>query len=358
MLGTPQRAHHHLPLSTPQQVSAGVDSPGPAARRLDLYPGRPQASISSLLPDRGFAVTAEERSGQNRSDTLPRSKMAEHIDAGPSQDVFESVPPPPQMITAPAAAPSSSATVAESIAPEASVAPMASASRRSARPARNAVNLASSATSEPVKPSRAAGKREKPKSASSSTSTKPPVVVDIESVTKLNTTRNEVVFSAITTIKQRRQGERPRGDILTIAEKIASLSREERALRRQLEKSGATSEDEERPSGPLDSHRRGPGETEDYTTPARPVKRAREESESPTRGPACKKSRTILALPTKSAVKEERRVKWDKGLIMISDSRKTSSEASSQSRSVKGCLKKTVSLVEPKRDGRGSRVDE
>lgn len=291
----------------------------------------------------------EERPLQGRFDSLPRSKMAEHVEAEPSTLVVERVPTPVAPATSADSVHSNSlASTVDSAASEVSVTTTsATTSRRSSRPARTAVNLASSSTSEAIKPSRAAGKREKPKVvAGPSTTAKPAVVVDVESITKLNTTRNEVVFSAITTVKQRRQGERPRGDILTIAEKIASLSREERALRRQLEKSGATSEDEDRPSGPRDSHRRGAGETEDYMTPARPAKRPRDESESPTRGPASKKSRTILSLPTKTTgPREERRVKWDKGLIMISDSRKTPSEASSQSQGVKGCLKKNVSAV-------------
>jgi hypothetical protein len=50
----------------------------------------------------------------------------------------------------------------------------------------------------------------------------------------------------------------------------------------------------------------------------------------------------ISGLPSVTGSKEERRVKWDKGLVMISDSRKTPSEASSQSQVVKGCLKKNV----------------
>jgi hypothetical protein len=93
-----------------------------------------------------------------------------------------------------------------------------------------------------------------------------------------------------------------------------------------------------------DGYRRGAGETEDYMTPARPGKRAREESESPTRaGPAQKKGRFDSRSSSKSSTKEERRVRWDKGLIMISDSRSSPIESSSSAERVKSCLKKTVS---------------
>lgn len=336
-----------MALNTPQAVHVGLNSPAPA-RRMDIARSRMHASTAAHQERSILSLTAE-RPLQHHPETLPRSRLAEQTDSEPPVVPVERVPPPPPSVPSitpvpvPTAAPLPPAAIAELTVHEPPVASTSGTSRRSARPTRTAVNLASSATSEAVKPSRAAGgKREKTKVAPTSTSGKAPVVVDLESITKLNTTRNEVVFSAITTIKQRRQGERPRGDPLTIAEKIASLSREERALRRQLEKSGATSEDEERPSGSLDSHRRGPGETEDYTTPARPGKRTREESESPTRGPAAKKSRIISGLPSVTGPKEERRVKWDKGLVMISDSRKTPSEASSQSQVVKGCLKKNV----------------
>jgi hypothetical protein len=46
-----------------------------------------------------------------------------------------------------------------------------------------------------------------------------------------------------------------------------------------------------------------------------------------------------------TSVKEERRVKWDKGLIMISDSRDAPSECSSLNQAMRSCLKKTVSVT-------------
>jgi hypothetical protein len=342
LFGTPQRSHHGvMTMATPQRSFAGMDSPQVALNRSRARP------LASSLADRKIAVTS------NNENSLPVSRNAgltgslKVASVSISEEVpmttetsapvhhEESAPLPTLPVVQPLEIPGS---LVSAMASETNAA--AGTSRRSLRPARTAVNLASSATSEAVKPSKAASKRDKVKP------TAPPatkvVNVDIESITKLNTARNEVVFSAITTIKQRRQGERPRGDPLTVAEKIAALSREERAVRRQIERSGACSESEGESSRPVDNHRRGAGETEDYMTPARPAKRSREESESPTRAGPQKKGRYESVMLSS---KEERRVKWDKGLIMISDSRNSPSECSSLSQAVKSCLKKTVSAI-------------
>ena len=332
-------------MATPQRAFAGMDSPQVALIRSRARP------LTSSLADRKIAVIS------NSENTLPLSRNAgltgslKAVSASISEEApinTETSPPvrqedPETAPTLPTAQPLEiPGSLISAMASESNA--TAGTSRRSLRPARTAVNLASSATSEAVKPSKAASKREKVKPSA------PPVTktvnVDVESITKLNTARNEVVFSAITTIKQRRQGERPRGDPLTVAEKIAALSREERAVRRQLERSGACSESEGESGRPSDSHRRGAGETEDYTTPARPTKRSREESESPTRAGPAKKGRYDSVMLTQTSSKEERRVKWDKGLIMISDSRNAPSECSSLSQAVKSCLKKTVSTTE------------
>jgi hypothetical protein len=136
----------------------------------------------------------------------------------------------PAIITPPLPPPPTGNLDISSIAGSSVINATASGSRRSTRPARVAVNLASSATSEAVKPSKTASREKKNAPVASASKV---VAFDVESITKLHTARNEVVFSAITTVKQRRQGARPRGDPLTVAEKIAALSREDRALRRQ-----------------------------------------------------------------------------------------------------------------------------
>lgn len=343
LFGTPQRSHHGgMSMTTPQRSLAGMDSPQVALNRSRARP------LASSLADRKVAVTSNSENalavsrhtGPTGSLIVASASIPEEVPVltETSAPVRQEEPATAPMLPAvqPLEIPGS---LVNAMANENNAA--AGTSRRSSRPARTAVNLASSATSEAVKPSKAASKRDRVKP------TAPPatkaVNVDIESVTKLNTARNEVVFSAITTIKQRRQGERPRGDPLTVAEKIAALSREERAVRRQLERSGACYESEGESSRPTDNHRRGAGETEDYMTPARPAKRSREDSESPTRAGPQKKGRYEPVMLSQTSPKEERRVKWDKGLIMISDSRNAPSECSSLCQAIKSCLKKTVS---------------
>jgi hypothetical protein len=142
--------------------------------------------------------------------------------------------------------------------------------------------------------------------------------------------RNEVYFCAITRTIVRREGPRPpspTSKIRTVADRKEDekrISREERARRRDRCRSGDDTEDEEAqsehsmPAMLFTKHVRGPGDEEDYETPARGNKRARKSqmtagvSGSPTVGKGVRRKRSRPDVSGKM-------VRWDKGLILLSD---------------------------------------
>jgi hypothetical protein len=357
MSGTPQRAPPSLIAGTPQAIMASAMPPQPMghsgpARRLKLAnsiaenisipQSKPLMGSTIHRANRGsraiLAVASAEQKGSSVGSRAPSPTEVslESSTVEPtSTPIAESLPLPEAV----------SAVQTSEVSEPIPVAPVTSTSRRSARPTRTPVSAAGPSAGKDKDSkvtSKSAEKKSKPKA-----DPKPVPKVsdaDLQSVTKLNTARNEVIFSAITTIKQRRPGPRPRGDPLTIAEKEASMSREERALRRQQEKSSIYGGNE--CDTPPKTHRQGPGDLEAYTTPARPGKRAREESSSPDQpGPSHKRSRTGSSSSNASAKRPERRVKWDKGLVMITEGPKAPSSAESSSERVRGCLRKTVSYL-------------
>jgi hypothetical protein len=158
---------------------------------------------------------------------------------------------------------------------------------------------------------------------------------ELEAITLLNTSRNEVEFNFIDRKPFKKAGPRPPSPkVRTIAEREEEekrLGREARAKRRG---SGRDDEsfDQEITDGPPSlaellpplKHVRGAGEVEDYQTPARPLKRGRKsgastaagDDPSPTAGPKRKKNR-VTNSKAGEAARCDRFVRWDKGLIVI-----------------------------------------
>lgn len=153
--------------------------------------------------------------------------------------------------------------------------------------------------------------------------------------------RNEVYFCAITRTVVRRDGPRPpspTSKIRTVAdreEEDRRISREERARRRDRTKSGDDTDDEMGEVEPLvfTKHLRGPGDEEDYETPAKSGKRARKSSavSSPgTKGVRRKRSRPDVS---------GKMVRWDKGLVILSDKGETRGSSDGGDGSLKSCIK-------------------
>lgn len=360
---------------------ASTGTPGPSlAAALDQSQTRPTSSNLPAVRRPKLVQSTRNSKPISRASVFPRSKLGNVTsstivgqDSKPAEGVKENVP----LVTpsAAAAATGSSKDIASSTSEVAAALPTTTCSTggRSTRPTRTAVGLASSASSQPVKasgkpgPHRTAakqggGKSVYPPKSSNSTAPTPAVKLtqaELESITKLNTARNEVIFSAINTIKQRRPGPRPRVDPLTIAEKEASLSRQERALRRQDRSIGThalhtTGTNAGSPSSPLQTHRRGPGDVEQYTTPARPAKRSRDMSSpqsdslgSPSHSgrPSAKRSRVEML-----EAGGERRVRWDKGLVVNACPRLSQQSDVEDKPLVKGCLKKVSAVFRAERN--------
>ncbi len=188
-----------------------------------------------------------------------------------------------------------------------------------------------------------------PPASSSQVSRFPILDKDLQAVTKRNTMRNEVYFCAITRNLVRRDGPRPpspTSKIRTVAdreEEDRRIDREARAKRRDRSKSRDDTEDEETsmpptPVQPL-KHVRGPGEEEDYETPARGAKRGRRShltnasSGSPSvKGVRRKRSRPEIGPSGKS-------VRWDKGLVLLADGQREMSDgAGATTAQLKSCL--------------------
>jgi hypothetical protein len=158
---------------------------------------------------------------------------------------------------------------------------------------------------------------------------------ELKTKTQLNTTRNQVYFCAINRIVVRRDGERPpspSSKIRTIADREQDekkTGRLERAKRRRRASGEGSSSDEEDDAPALSrlTHRRGPGDVEDYVTPARPAKRARMSPD------ACSSS------DSSNPARPVKNVTWDKALVVIPKSTSMASEASVDRHSrPKSCL--------------------
>ncbi|GHJ85040.1 hypothetical protein NliqN6_1442 [Naganishia liquefaciens] len=157
---------------------------------------------------------------------------------------------------------------------------------------------------------------------------------ELEMITVLNTSRNEVQFNTIDKRPLKKEGPRPPSPgCKTIAEKEAEekkLGRGARARRRGSDRdSGDHSSDQDhtgRPPSLADlppplKHVRGAGEDEEYQTPARPLKRGRQSGAngndpSPTAGPTRKKGRVTASKAT-SSICNDKFVRWEKSLIVI-----------------------------------------
>jgi hypothetical protein len=160
---------------------------------------------------------------------------------------------------------------------------------------------------------------------------------ELVTITELNTARNEVYFCTLDRNVIKKDGPRPEspGKVRTIAEREEEerkLSREARAKRRGTGTRSGESSDQEGGERVLSlaellpplKHIRGPGEDEDYQTPARPLKRGRKsvvtsgagDDPSPTNGPKRKKSRVTLSKAVLDAG-EDKYVRWDKGLVVL-----------------------------------------
>jgi hypothetical protein len=155
--------------------------------------------------------------------------------------------------------------------------------------------------------------------------------------------RNEVYFCAITRTVVRRDGPRPpspTSKIRTVAdreEEDRRISREERARRRDRTKSGDDTDDEMEQAQPLvfTKHLRGPGDEEDYETPAKSGKRARKSSA--VGSPGAKGVRRKRSRPDVGGGKM---VKWDKGLVILSDRGEMRGSSDGDDGTLKSCIKK------------------
>lgn len=148
---------------------------------------------------------------------------------------------------------------------------------------------------------------------------------ELKTATERNTSRNQVFFCAIDRQIVRVPGPRPpspTSKIRTTAdrdEEEKKNSREHRAKRRARD-SGASTEagSPERPVIQRVERARGPGDDEDWKTPARPAKKAK--------------------------LREEKNVKWDKGLVIIHDdgSAVAPPSASEVNAPRKGCVRQAA----------------
>lgn len=165
---------------------------------------------------------------------------------------------------------------------------------------------------------------------------------ELANKTEAHTKRNEVYFCAINRIVVRKEGERPpspTSKIRTVAERAEADKkggRLERAKRRRRSSEGLTSDEEEIvPRQQRDRHVRGPGETEDFLTPARPVKRTKLLSTADVKPRS--RDYPVDASGESTASKN---VTWDKGLIVIRNgSGRSSATGSSASEGLKSCLR-------------------
>jgi len=146
----------------------------------------------------------------------------------------------------------------------------------------------------------------RPKRAAKPRKVAPPVAPyvsgkELKTTTDRNTMRNQVYFCAIDRQVVHVAGPRPpspTSKIRTTAdrdEEQKKNSRENRAKRRGARESGASTEagSPDRPIIQRVEQIRGPGDDEDWKTPARPMKKAK--------------------------LREEKNVKWDRGLVIIHD---------------------------------------
>lgn len=192
---------------------------------------------------------------------------------------------------------------------------------------------------------------------------------ELEAITLLNTSRNEVEFNFIERKPFKKAGPRPPSPkVRTIAEREEEerkLGREARAKRRGSGRDDESFE-QENTDGPPSladllpplKHVRGAGEDEDYQTPARPLKRGRRsgastaagDDPSPTAGPKRKKNR-VTTTKAGEAVRSDRFVRWDKGLIVI-DRPEPSAPLhhlrGQELTGVKSCLRKQTSVCHPR----------
>lgn len=154
---------------------------------------------------------------------------------------------------------------------------------------------------------------------------------ELKNLTSFHTARNEVYFCSIARNVHKREGPRPPSPnkVRTIAEREEEerkLSRERRARKRESRKSNGDTDGEWDSAGSdaevmvHTKHIRGPGDDEDYATPARPGKGRKSQKPS-----------------------DAARVRWDKGLVVRSDGPRAG-KLPAERRPLKSCLRHQVRL--------------
>ena len=184
-----------------------------------------------------------------------------------------------------------------------------------------------SAKSKPVEDEIEAGR---PKRAVKPRKLAPPVAPyisgkELKTTTERNTMRNQVYFCAIDRQIVHIPGPRPpspTSKIRTTADRDEDnkkKSREHRAKRRGARESGASTEagSPERPIVQRIEQTRGPGDDEDWKTPARPSKKAK---------------------------REEKNVKWDRGLVIIHDDGSEVQTPPDLEEPPKGCVRQSAKV--------------
>jgi hypothetical protein len=148
---------------------------------------------------------------------------------------------------------------------------------------------------------------------------------ELKTTTERNTMRNQVYFCAIDRQIVHIPGPRPpspTSKIRTTADRDEDnkkKSREHRAKRRGARESGASTEagSPERPVIQRIEQTRGPGDDEDWKTPARPSKKAK---------------------------REEKNVKWDRGLVIIHDDGSEVKPPPNLEEPPKGCVRQSAKV--------------
>ena len=292
-MGTPSRAE-----GTPRTIRAKA-----SFQTLSQPADKPNQDVSAISPSKssGSPATATRQASESidvkgSADGDIRGSSADY------EDVSMMLPQPP----------SSSPPVEKDSSPESPV-----SDKRSAKP-KSDTAAATQNEDEGGRPKRAV----KPRTLA------PPVAPyisgkELKTTTERNTMRNQVYFCAIDRQIVHIPGPRPpspTSKIRTTADRDEDnkkKSREHRAKRRGARESGASTEagSPERPIMQRVEQARGPGDDEDWKTPARPSKKAK---------------------------REEKNVKWDRGLVIIHDDGSEVKPPPDLEEPPKGCVRQSA----------------
>jgi len=298
-LGTPSRAE-----GTPRTIRAK-----PSFQMLSLPVDRPSQDVSSISPSKSSGPPSQAtRHASAVSDTAEGGPLAGGENRGSSadyEDVSMMLPQPP----------SSSPPAHEAVSPESPI-----SNKRSTK-------------SKPGKAKSVENEDEsgRPKRDVKSRQVAPPVAPyisgkELKTTTERNTMRNQVYFCAIDRQIVHIPGPRPpspTSKIRTTADRDEDnkkKSREHRAKRRGARESGASTEagSPERPIIQRIEQNRGPGDEEDWKTPARPSKKAK--------------------------LREEKNVKWDRELVVIHDDGSEVKLPTDLDEPPKGCVRQSAKV--------------